>query len=306
MEKATLIADEAGSRLSFKREVVILELPQGAAQRVGVGALKQILVRGDIWLSSTLVDKVLGAGVSLVVLPGRARDPARHLLPQPGAALDARLAQYAAFLDETARLTLARTLVMAKIEAQIQCLEQRGVSGDLARFLPSAEASLTIPALMGAEGAASARYFRLWSGLLDPVWGFSGRNRRPPKDPINALLSLGYTLSCHAVGRLAAVAGFETALGFLHAPTPGRPGLALDLVEPLRPWVDEWVLTLCADGSLTPEDFTLDGSNGCRLAPEASRLFFHRWYSLAEHWFEHEARRHLDALRQQLGLRPAD
>lgn len=302
MDKATLIADEKGMRLSLKAEVVVVETPDGKTQRIGIAALKQILVRGDLWLSSVLVERALGAGVSLIILPGRARDAARHLLPQPSGALGTRLAQYAAYLNANRRLEIARAVVAEKIRAQSECLGSRGVSSDFQRFLPSLESASDLSTLMGVEGAASARYFRCFGELLDPAWGFRGRNRRPPRDPINALLSLAYTLGSHAVGRRAASDGLETALGFLHAPAPGRPSLALDLVEPLRPWMDEWVLTLCADGAFNPEDFRQDPEDGCRLSKEASRLFFQRWYGRAEHWVEHQCERHLQSLRQRIGL----
>lgn len=301
MDKATLIAEEPGAYLSLKQGVVLLEQPGGAIHRVGIDAMKQILVHGDLWLSSKFIDGALAAGVSLIILPGSPREPARHLFPQASGALQIRLAQYAAYLDPRQRLELAQTFVIEKIMAQAECLRNRGLDLPLQRFVSSARGSADISALMGVEGASTARYFRQWATLLDPVWGFHGRNRRPPRDPINALLSLGYTLTSHAVGRLAAQEGFEAALGFLHAPAPARPSLALDLVEPLRPWVDEWTLTLCADGGLTHEDFVTTPENGCRLTKAASSQFFHRWYASTEHWFEHLAREHLARLRAAVG-----
>jgi len=303
MDKATLIADQAGACLSFKQGVIVLEQPGGACHRVGVESIKQILVTADLYLSSRLIDACLAAGVSLVILPGRPREPARHLFPQAEGALLVRLSQYAAYLDADQRLALAQAIVTRKIEAQAECLRQRGVEPPLAPFLASVQKAPSIAALLGVEGAASARYFNHWASLLDPAWGFQGRTRRPPRDPVNALMSLGYTLVCHAVGRLAAREGFETALGFLHAPASGRPSLALDLIEPLRPWVDEWVLmALHEEAAFGPEDFSNDPDNGCRLTREASGRFFQRWYTGAEHWLEHVAREHLDGLRAMLGL----
>ncbi|MBK1654873.1 CRISPR-associated endonuclease Cas1 [Allochromatium vinosum] len=303
MDKATLIADQAGACLSFKQGVIVLEQPGGACHRVGVESIKQILVTADLYLSSRLIDSCLAAGVSLVILPGRQREPARHLFPQAEGALWVRLAQYAAYLDEQQRLALAQDFVTRKIESQAECLRQRGLHLPMEQFLSSVRKAPDIPGLLGVEGASTARYFNHWSTLLDPDWGFQGRSRRPPRDPVNALMSLGYTLICHAVGRLAARDGFETALGFLHAPASGRPSLALDLIEPLRPWVDEWVLTALHDEQgFGPEDFRIDPETGCRLTKEASGRFFQRWYTGAEHWLEHVAREHLEGLRARLGL----
>jgi CRISP-associated protein Cas1 len=156
--------------------------------------------------------------------------------------------------------------------------------------------------LLGVEGAASARYFQYWGTLFDAKWQFSGRNRRPPRDPVNALLSLGYTLVCHTAARLAAQDGFETTLGFLHQPTSGRPSLALDLIEPLRPWVDEWILTQCQEGDWTQDDFSYEPDTGCRLNKTVNRRFFSRWHGAAEHWFQQLTSEYLRELRQALQL----
>jgi CRISPR-associated protein Cas1 len=302
MDKATLIADETGSRLFLKQDVVVLEPPEGRPHRIGLAALKQILIKGDIEFSSRLLNRCLDAGVSLVLIPGRARDPVHHLLPHASGALPLRLGQYAAFLDPRRRLELAQTFVTEKIESQTECLKNRGLNAELQRFVHSVRQAADLSSLLGVEGAATAHYFNLWAPLLDPAWGFKGRNRRPPRDPVNALLSLSYTMACHAVGRIAGQEGFETTLGFLHCPEPGRPSFALDLMEPLRPWVDEWVLTLCADGGMTPDDFTTGPVDGCRLSKPASAKYFQRWFTTAEHWFEHEARQVLSNLRPLLNF----
>jgi CRISPR-associated protein Cas1 len=302
MDKATLIADETGARLSLNQGVVILEQPDGRKHRVGMEGLKQIVVKGDLQLSSKLIMGCLGADVSLVLLPGRSQEPARHLFAQHSGLQGERLAQYAAYLDEGRRLALAQQAVVAKIEAQSECLRNRGLVPDLGRFVTHARQTGDVASLLGVEGAASARYFSAWSTLIQPAWGFRGRNRRPPRDPVNALMSLSYTLVSHAMGRLVAQAGLEPALGFLHAPDPGRPSLALDLMEPLRPWVDEWVLSLCEGGDMAPEDFTQDPVLGCRLSKPASGRYYQCWFGGASTWFEHEGRSLLEKLRSALGV----
>lgn len=306
MDKATLIVDEPGARLSLAhRDVVLLQRPTGATHRIGVKGLKKIVLSGDITLTSKLLEHCLAMGVSFVLLPGPRGGQASHLFPQPAGALRTRTAQYAAYLDANRRMDLARSFVSAKIEAQTQCLRSRGVRGDLERFISSTRRCTDTNALMGAEGAASARYYALWGTLLQPPWKFSGRNRRPPLDPVNALLSLGYTLAAHAVGRLAAQGGFENALGYLHSPAPGRPSLALDLLEPLRPWVDEWVLSLCCEGRLKIDDFTIERHSGCLLRKDGRSMFFSRWHTNAEHYFERLARDGLARLHASLGLQPS-
>ncbi|WP_338032741.1 CRISPR-associated endonuclease Cas1 [Chromatium okenii] len=289
---------------SFKRDVLVMEQPSGACHRIGLKAIKQLLIKSDIYLSSTLLDACLAAGVSVVILPGRAREPARHLFPETNGALRLRLAQYAAYLDPQQRLEIAQQFIIGKITAQADCLRRHGIDLPSERFIRHVRASTDIASLMGIEGASTARYFHRWAVLLNPGWEFTGRNRRPPRDPINALLSLSYTLASHAVGRLAAQAGFETALGFLHSPSAGRASLALDVVEPLRPWIDDWVLTFCNDSGITPDSFVTDPKTGCRLTKPAFGQFFQRWYTSAEHGLEHQTRAQLELLRTKLGCEP--
>ena len=106
---------------------------------------------------------------------------------------------------------------------------------------------LSAAQMMGIEGAAAAAYFEAFGALLPPAAGFSGRNRRPPRDPANALLSLAYTLAHFEAVAAAQRAGLDPAVGFLHALFPGRESLACDLVEPLRPFCERLVWRLFAE-----------------------------------------------------------
>ena len=91
------------------------------------------------------------------------------------------------------------------------------------------------------EGAAQAAYFRAYCSLFAEALAFNGRNRRPPRDPVNACLSLGYTLVHFEAARAAYAAGLDPFLGFFHEIAFGRESLACDLMEPVRPLVDAWL-----------------------------------------------------------------
>jgi CRISPR-associated protein Cas1 len=97
---------------------------------------------------------------------------------------------------------------------------------------------------MGQEGAAAIAYFQGLAQIIAPRWGFCGRNRGPPRDPVNALLSLCYTLAAQTILRTLQRKGFDPALGFLHPPEAGRHSLVLDALEPIRPEIDRFVLQL--------------------------------------------------------------
>jgi len=143
------------------------------------------------------------------------------------------------------------------------------VGGQVARA-PSLEV------LRGSEGFAAKSYFAAFRCWLPEGWGFAARATRPPPDPFNAVLSLGYTLLLQNVAAFIQAAGLHPQIGFLHARRPGHPALASDLMEEFRPVVvDSLVLNLALNGRIVPMDFTCDRATGLRnrLLPDAKKRF---------------------------------
>ena len=149
---------------------------------------------------------------------------------------------------------------------------------DLKRDHAHAAQAQSLEELLGIEGTAARRYFSEFRGMLktdgvQPDFDFDGRNRRPPKDPVNALLSLAYamlarewTVTLHAVG-------LDPYLGFYHQPRYGRPALALDMMEEFRPLIaDSVVLTAINNGEVRSEDF-IRRMGSVALTPEGRRRF---------------------------------
>lgn len=182
--------------------------------------------------------------------------------------VELRRRQYAASEDAEKSLALARRFVQAKIlnsrtllrrnHSSLQSEILEGFKGDLRR----ATKAESIATLLGAEGMAASRYFGQFSGLLRPgsdtlaAFDFNKRNRRPPRDPVNALLSFAYALLTKDFTTTLFAVGFDPHLGFFHQPRYGRPALALDLMEEFRPLIaDSVVLTLINNGEVRPEDF---------------------------------------------------
>ena len=151
----------------------------------------------------------------------------------------------------------------------------------LENALAALPAQTSIASLRGFEGAGTAAYFEGFADLLPPRIEFHGRNRRPPRDPANAVLSLGYTL-LHAEAVLALYgAGLDPFIGFFHALDFGRESLACDVVEPLRVEVDRHALMLFRTEKLRREDFSqTDG--GCLLGKAGRARFYAEWEALAE------------------------
>lgn len=178
--------------------------------------------------------------------------------------VELRIRQYATAADPAAALPLARSFVVGKIK-NCRTLLRRHLKADPDRLLPSlaehvqkAEAAGEMASLLGVEGMAAKLYFAGLATLFksDEAFSFANRNRRPPRDPVNALLSFVYALLVKELTVALSSAGFDPLLGFYHRPRYGRPSLALDLAEEFRPLIgDSVVLTLINNGEVAPTDF---------------------------------------------------
>lgn len=179
----------------------------------------------------------------------------------------ARVAQFGHAADDGLRVRLARRFVVGKMKNSRVLLRRNGqVSADrmhrLKELVVEAERASTVEALFGIEGVAARMYFEAFPtmlrGSLAADFHFAERNRRPPLDPINCLLSFGYACLAREITAILHGVGLDPFVGFLHAVRFGRPSLALDLMEEFRPIiVDSAVLTAVNNGMVTRGHFTL-------------------------------------------------
>jgi len=132
----------------------------------------------------------------------------------------------------------------------------------------------SIDALRGHEGACARVYWQALTAAFAPGLGFTGRNRRPPRDPVNAVLSLAYTIATFEAGRQVQRVGLDPMIGFLHSPSFGRESLACDLIEPLRPRIDLWAERLFRERSLRKEHFTQGDQQACLLGKAGRAAFY--------------------------------
>lgn len=185
--------------------------------------------------------------------------------------VELRTAQFRASFDEQVCLTLAKGFVRAKIQ-NCRTIMRRNWKGEeaperlLAEFkrdIDQAARASSLPELLGVEGNAAARYFGAFPNMIkreesdgEFSFDFSKRNRRPPADPVNALLSFAYSLLVRTWAISLTAVGFDSFRGFYHQPRYGRPALALDMMEPFRPLIaDSSVLTAINNGEVRPTDF---------------------------------------------------
>jgi CRISPR-associated exonuclease Cas4/CRISPR-associated protein Cas1 len=197
-----------------------------------------------------------------------------------------RQAQYALANDPARRLAFARVLTAAKIKNQRTFLRRnwRGEDGArgpvidrLAIIAAKTDRAADASELLGMEGEAAALYFRALPNLFTegvaalPAFNFERRNRRPPADPVNACLSLCYALLTRTFVAAVTTVGLDPWKGLHHVERPGRPALALDLIEPYRPILaDSTVLMALNNGELAPGDF-VHAAGGCNLKPGARK-----------------------------------
>lgn len=199
-----------------------------------------------------------------------------------------RAAQYRVASEPTKALMFAREVVEAKGKNQRRLLVRNArpsaepEATEMATLLRKVEHAESPAALLGLEGGIAAHYFRSFSHLLRPrdfdgEWDFESRNRRPPRDPVNAMLSFGYALLAKECTIALLSEGLDPWWGLFHQPRHGRPALALDLMEEFRPLiVDSAVITSVNTGMITASDFVRSRS-GCSLR-ESGRKAFIRAY----------------------------
>lgn len=240
---ATLYVTEQGAVLRKTGERLVVEKDRTVLLEVPCRKLDAVLIYGNVQVTTQALAELLEHGVELALLSagGKLRC---QLTPPKARNVPLRMRQYEVAASEAACLPLARELVRGKIANQAAVLRRFRVNhpeavdaGDVAeleRAAAGVDRAASLEILRGIEGAAAARHFRALAGMVPPELRFEGRSRRPPRDPVNALLSLGYVLAGNELQSLLDAMGFDPYLGFFHRLDYGRPSLALDLVKEFR------------------------------------------------------------------------
>ena len=169
-----------------------------------------------------------------------------------------RLAQFELYQDTERRLELVKIIVSAKIQNQSTVLyRQKIADSPLKTYKKLVFQKATLDEVRGVEGIAAKDYFAEWSAILNEPWSFPGRNRRPPTDPVNALLSFAYGLLRVQVTAAVHLVGLDPYIGYLHEVSRGQPAMVLDLMEEFRPLAaDSLVLSVLNKREIQPDDFS--------------------------------------------------
>jgi CRISPR-associated protein Cas1 len=276
-------------------------VPNAAPLHLDPDALRQVSCFGDVSISASALELLLAHDVEVALLTPQGHRCRGRLTGNHDSSTALRMVQHACYRDERLQLELARGAVLAKIASQREAVRhfQRHGTGGVPSVMQRLDAAArraeqadALDVLRGSEGTAAAAWFELLGRLVKPPWSFRTRSHRPPRDPVNALLSLGYTwLLNRTVAKLQA-RGFEVNLGFLHEYHAGRPSLGCDVMEPFRvPGVDRWVVQFCNRHQLQPDDFPAQPDGGFHLPPEAFGLTVASWQN---HWYDAQLESQLD------------
>lgn len=311
---STLFLDRKDLRLGYEGGCLALYEQGTKRGTVPLHLLERVVMTGQVQLDTRLLGALAEKNIGVLMLSGRNHRCVAMLLGKPHNDSLRRVAQYACYLDAAERAKLSRWLVLGKLRSQkrllVAALAQRpdlrlalraGIStleGIVAQ-LGAETAAYPVEQLRGYEGGGAAAYFKAYTQLFAPSLQFTARKRRPPPDPVNACLSLAYTLLHFDAVQACQLSGLDPYIGFFHDPAFGRESLACDFIEVLRAQVDAWVWRLFRERLLRPESFSADG-NGVWLN-KAGRQRFYAEYELFARPLRRLLRRYGYALAQRFG-----
>jgi CRISP-associated protein Cas1 len=282
---AFLYLTEQGSVLRKEGERLVVEKDEQVLLDIPADKIESVLIFGNVQFTTQAVHLLFRHGIEMALFTshGRLLGQLTSTFPKN---IDLRQAQYRCHDDETFTLPPVQSIVKAKLENGLEVLKHfrhnhREVDfGKELDMLGSAVASVAnqpdSASLLGVEGNGARVYFEGFAQMIRRSFGFVGRVKHPSTDPVNALLSLGYTMVYKEIASLLDGVGFDPYLGFFHQPRHGHATLASDLLEEFRaPLVDRLTLNLINDRVLQEKDFYVHApSGGTYLTDEARKRYF--------------------------------
>jgi CRISPR-associated endonuclease Cas1/CRISPR-associated protein Cas4 len=302
-EALPLYVQARGAKVAKKGETLDVSVEDKPVQSVRLIDVSQLVLFGQIYVTTPTLHELMARGVP-ISWHSFGGWFLGHSIGTGHKNVEIRAAQYRASFDEQACLRLAKGLVIAKIQNQktflrrnwkVDSAPDRIIEGFQAD-VRSAQRASSLPELLGAEGQAAARYFGAFAAMLsrrdDPgslSFDFEKRNRRPPTDPVNALLSYAYSLLVRTWTVTLTAVGFDAYRGFYHQPRYGRPALALDMMEPFRPLIaDSSVIQAINNGEVRPTDF-LSAAGSVALRNDGRKRFIAAFERRLSHEITHPA-----------------
>lgn len=303
-----LVVQTPGAQIGQRGEQLLVSVKGEEVRKIPGQQVRAIYCYGAVQITAQAVETCLDLGIDVSYFSpaGRFIGLLRGL---PASGVDARRGQYRLFELPGVRLQLAREVIRAKVHNQRVMLMRNGdvperVLKLMAGFRDATGAAREMSELLGIEGSAAAIYFEQFETMLkqreDWKFDWRGRNRRPPRDPVNALLSLGYSMLAKELTGVCHSVGLDPFLGFMHQPRYGRPALALDLMEEFRPLLaDSVAISLVNRGELGPEDF-IKSANGTFMNDRGRKAFWEAWFRRCDTEVSHPEFEYKMAYRRML------
>lgn len=292
----TLYIDEKHLQLTSHRDVLEIRKPQQEeVQRIPLHLLSTLIISSNITLTSLLIRKLTANNVRLVVIDPKQKGTNAITQWSHHGNHQRRRQQILTFYQADLCLPLVTECLASKTTQQIKTIHSLETEKsthqthkiltplkNLQKQLTDHDQHSTITTIdttLGLEGGGSKLYFQWMQSWLPTHLGFRGRQKRPPKDPVNACLSLGYTLLYHQAACVSSTLGLDPAFGFFHQPAYNRLSLACDLMEPLRPHLDQWILQLFNQRHLQLNHFHTQQNEACLLGKSGRQLFYQNYES---------------------------
>ena len=284
---ANLYVTEQGSTIRKTGDRLVILKDKEELLEVHCREIDAVLIFGNVQFTTQAAAEMLEHGIEMALFSryGKLRG---QLTPPKAKNIPLRMRQHDRARDAAFCRQFGQEIVRAKIENSAAVLNRyqsnhagafpAGALESLAFKAEGVEKAATPEQLFGLEGSAAADYFGLLKTVLPKELRFKERNRRPPRDPFNAILSLGYVVLANEIQSLVDGIGFDPYIGFLHQVDYARPSLALDLLEEFRaPWIDRFCLRLVNLRTLQVGDFSHHPTRGCRLTQEAKKRYFREY-----------------------------
>lgn len=290
----TLFVTSEDVYLSLEGENVLANKGQQVIARYPLHTLQTIVSFSYSGASPALMGACAQRGIGVAFCTPRGRFLARVCGENSGNVL-LRREQYRVADDSQHSCEIAKTMIFGKLSNSAASIQRtvrdhaprvsgcglEDASQQIKELLPLVLEVSDMEALRGLEGVGAASYFGVFDHMLlnrKEAFFFHGRNRRPPLDRVNAMLSFAYSLLAHDCASALESVGLDSYVGFLHRDRPGRTSLALDLMEELRPCMaDRFVLTLVNNRMVKPEDFQVQDSGAVLLTDEGRKKFLKVW-----------------------------
>ncbi len=299
----TLFVTTQGAYLAKDGETVAVRIEGETKLRLPVHTLGGIVCFGNVGCSPFLLGFCGENNVAISFLDEQGRFLARVVGPVSGNVL-LRREQYRKADDPAFSARMARAFLSGKVAGcrnvlsralrdhseKIEAGQVKEAADHLGASLRRLQTELDLDAARGVEGDAAHVYFSSFDQLIlrgKEDFFFRQRSRRPPLDRVNCLLSFLYTLVMHDARSALECVGLDPAVGFLHRDRPGRPGLALDMMEEFRPFADRLALSLINLGQLQGKDFVISSSGGVRMKDDARKVLLTAYQERKQDVLEH-------------------